>query len=408
MDGTTGRPEGAGSHIWLRYTTQFPVGERVNTIEMGIPVPLGASEEERERLLREAEAGMDQLAKHVESRAARMQQTRSGQASGGAPAAKPSAASVPTPPSAPAVIPMNRAAPAQGSIPAGTPSPRPPAQVPSPPPPPPREAPRGGAGESREKTVPVPPSRPSIAASMPSTPGLAGSASESMRLPQFIQSIKEKLNLTPKEAMDKLNVKSLNGVNLREAFEQLQHLANRQEGRAAPAEQGPAGAESEAQVVRASSPAPGLATSKPGSDILEIKHAVVREMPPAQAFDEELDDVEFDLELDEDEEGEYSSELTENERDFAENMLSKLREARGSSVASAQRLQALNNVVGEQLSKEQLLELIQGVWNISTLNKLKNEQNEALISWAKQDAFVEEAEVVLALLQENAYARSDR
>jgi hypothetical protein len=45
---------------------------------------------------------------------------------------------------------------------------------------------------------------------------------------------------------------------------------------------------------------------------------------------------------------------------------------------------------------------------VATLNKLKSEQVEALISWAKEDAFVEEAEVVLAFLQENTYARSDR
>ena len=43
MDGTTGKPDGAGTHIWLRYATQFTVGERTHTIEMGIPVPLGAS-----------------------------------------------------------------------------------------------------------------------------------------------------------------------------------------------------------------------------------------------------------------------------------------------------------------------------------------------------------------------------
>src|SRR2546423_4448996 len=74
MDGTTGKPDGAGTHIWLRYATQFTVGERTHTIEMGIPVPLGASAETRERLFREAEAGIDQLASHVESRVTQVQQ----------------------------------------------------------------------------------------------------------------------------------------------------------------------------------------------------------------------------------------------------------------------------------------------------------------------------------------------
>ncbi len=415
MDDTTERPDGAGSHIWLRYSTQFSVGERINTIEMGIPVPLGASEEERESLIREADAGMDQLAKHVEGRAARMQQARNGNAALGAAAAKSPFVAAPSPPPAPAAVPANKTAPAQAAPPAAsTALPKPPAQIP----PPPRVTP----GESKEKTVAMPPTRPNIGASMPSTPGMAGNTSESMRLPQFIQFIKEKLNLTPKEAMDRLNVKSLNGVNLREAFEQLQRMANKEDGSTAAAEQrtaagegdggeaqkslAPAAEPAEVQPARTAPPAPFPPTNKKGPDILEIKHAVVREMPPAPVFEEELDDEEFGLELDDDEE--FSSELTENERDFAENTLSRLREARGSTAASAARLQVLQNVVGEQLNKEQMLDLIQGTWNIAVLNKLKSEQVEALISWAKQDAFVEEAEVVLALLQENAYARSDR
>jgi hypothetical protein len=265
----------------------------------------------------------------------------------------------------------------------------------------------------------VPPTRPNIGASMPTTPGNAG---ESLKLPQFIQFIKDKLNLTPKEAMEMLNVKSLNGVNLRDAFEELQQMAQEEE-RGAPAAEGkPLEAASAASRAGAQAPqpqpqpqpqpsrpapaAPLPLSNKMGPDILEIKHAVVREMPSSPTFDEELDDEEFDLHLDEDED--YPSELTENERSFAEETLSRLREARGASVASPTRLQALNNVVGEQLSREQLLDLVQGTWNSAALNKLKNEQVEALISWAKQDAFVEEAEVVLALLRENTYARSDR
>ena len=66
MDGTTGKPDGAGTHIWLRYATQFTVGERTHTIEMGIPVPIGASAETRERLFRQAEAGIDQIAREAD------------------------------------------------------------------------------------------------------------------------------------------------------------------------------------------------------------------------------------------------------------------------------------------------------------------------------------------------------
>src|SRR5437016_8501376 len=61
-------------YIWLRYSTQFTTGGRTHTIEMGIPVPLGASAEQREQLIREAEAGMEQLSRRVESRVAQMLQ----------------------------------------------------------------------------------------------------------------------------------------------------------------------------------------------------------------------------------------------------------------------------------------------------------------------------------------------
>ncbi len=423
MDGTTGRPDGIGSYIWLRYTTQFQVGERIDTIEIGVPVPLGASEETRERLFREATAGMDQLAKHVESHAARVQHTR--QRGSTVPAAKLPAA----PPSIPAAAaPANRASTPPVAQPASVSSPKTPAATP------PREAPHAATVDSKETNVP--PTRPNIGASMPSSPGLSGSASESLKLPQFIQFIKDKLDMTPKEAMDRLNVKTLTGVNLREAFEQLQQMVNQEGSGSASTEQKAHETESSAgrpeaekplsenmtDVIgetRSSRPAansnatPAASVlmhpaNKKAPDILEIRHAVVREVPPSPAFDEELEDEELGLDVGDEEDLDYLSELTEHERDFAEDRLSKLREARGSSAASPVRLQALNNVINEQLTKEQLLELIQGIWNVATLNKLKNEQVEALISWAKEDAFVEEAEVVLAFLQENTYARSDR
>ena len=64
-------------YIWLRYSTQFTTGGRTHTIEMGIPVPLGASAEQREQLIREAEAGMEQLSRRVDSRVAQMLQRNS-------------------------------------------------------------------------------------------------------------------------------------------------------------------------------------------------------------------------------------------------------------------------------------------------------------------------------------------
>ena len=146
------------------------------------------------------------------------------------------------------------------------------------------------------------------------------------------------------------------------------------------------------------------------SGIKEITHGVVREIPPASAFDEEIDlDEDEEIDLDEDEEMEFLPDLTNQERAFAGDVLSKLKEARGSSAASDTRLKVLNNVINKQSSDEQLLQLIQGVWGVTALKKLKNEQVEALISWAKAaDDFITEAEIVLAVIQEEQYAGSDR
>jgi hypothetical protein len=71
------------------------------------------------------------------------------------------------------------------------------------------------------------------------------------------------------------------------------------------------------------------------------------------------------------------------------------------------RLKVLHNVTDSQVSEEQVLQLAQGVWGVTSLKKLKNDQVEALISWAKTDDFVGEAENVLLLIQEEQYARSD-
>ncbi len=431
MDGTTGKPDGAGTHIWLRYATQFTVGERTHTIEMGIPVPIGASAETRERLFREAEAGIDQLASHVESRVAQAQkrnmpmssaQNISPSSSPKSPVSTPTSASVSKPSSSPASPPAPTREAALSVPQAGSPQRSPSPEV------------------SERKDVPVPPTRQSIGASMPSTPGIPGDTSESLKLPQFIQVIKDSLGLTPKQAMDLLHVKALSGLNLREAFEQLQQIVDQEAPGTSPSSQqstevspNPTKAEAKTPVDNgASRPGPASITpirsdavtyppdkvpapapiSSPAvssfapnskiSGIKEITHAVVREIPPASAFDEEID-------LDEDEEIEFLPDLTDQERAFAEDVLSRLKEARGSSAASDTRLKVLNTVINDQISNEQLLQLIQGVWGVTTLKKLKNDQVEALISWAKAaDDFISEAEIVLALIQEEQYARSDR
>jgi|SRR5579863_1495469 len=413
MDGKMNKADGSdgtGSHIWLRYATQFTMNGRSVTVEMGIPVPLGASTETRERLIREAEVGMEQLSNHIEGRIGQMVQRIQQAPTAKQPATRP----VNTPTSTP-VQAQTSAAP--------TPKPPTPAQSTQPPQPPQpvqlvpnRE---NVPVASQEREIPSTPPRMNVGASMPNMLS-TGDTAGNLSLPQFIQIIRESLNLAPKQAMDLLKVKSLSGLNYRTALEDLQAaLASEPTDAPEPPlklrEETPArGSERPATNTGARNTTHQPQTPAPISNIVpiskkvpyeEISHAVIRETPPAYppAFDEELDDADIEFE----DEPEYPQ-LTQHERAIAEEVLKRLREAQGSSVASPLRLNAMNNVIGGQISDEQLQQLIQGVWKVNSTKKLKNDQVEALVYWGKDDNFIEEVELVLALLEEGDYARSDR
>jgi ribosomal protein L12E/L44/L45/RPP1/RPP2 len=432
MDGRiTGKPEGTGSHIWLHHTMQVRVGERTHTIEMDIPIPIGASADMREQLLNEAESSMEELASRIENREPRKVTRSQPSQADRAPSIKApvssgqsadNKATANAAPSTPAPTPLQLGAPAQprGSIPTVVPI---------------------------SKETAVPPTRPNIGASMPSSPGMSVDTSGSLKLPQFIQFIKDTLDLSPKQAMELLNVKSLSGLNLREALEELQEMVGHdtasittpmaaasqqpvesnqtketKEHKEQKGEQGQpetpgakAGGASRARDDQAgrSSPASSspiafpTAANPKNPDIIEITNAVIRDTPPSYAFDEEIDLESDGVDLEEEEEVEYVPELTNQERELGEQVLAKLREAHGSSTASDARLKVLHNVTDSQISEEQLLQLVQGIWGITALKKLKNDQVEALISWAKEDDFFSEAEIVLLLMQEEQYAGSD-
>jgi hypothetical protein len=337
---------------------------------------------------------------------------------------------------------------------------------------------------------------------MPPSPGLPAGT---LQLPQFLQYLKE-MGLDARRAMDLLKVKSLSGLNLREALEQLQHILM-QEGaptaqsptqaparpvaqpqtpmqsqsqastsRPKPAENNPgsnpanpgpaksgennpgagkqtARAPQSTQSAQSSShptPAPPSAsvsnrTARPATPLSsaasaarpatnstpaanpaaassakntdsESRPLVLQEgqAPYPVVFDEEDNETELeDFELDEDEEEQESAfgigvGLSAVNRGTAEDIVSRLREAGGASLISASRLNALRNVIIGQLEPEQLQALIRGVWGAASDKKLKSEQAEALISWGKQDDFMAEALMVLALFEEDANASSNR
>ena len=240
---------------------------------------------------------------------------------------------------------------------------------------------------------------------MPSTPAM-GSDSNNLSLQQFIGYIRENMGLNPKQAMDMLKIKTLSGMNLRDAVEQLQKIvrpdsaaeteqqAHETASASTPTRQnsGPLSATSSRPIEMARSSAPPNAER--AKTVNEDEHAYA-------AFDEEVEPGDNNEQEDELENFDFPRELTVQERVQARNKIDNLREHRGAAPSSAGCQQVLLNVVDTQINADQLQDLIAGVWNVTTIKKLKVDQVEELISWAKEDDFVSEVEAVLAMLEED-------
>jgi hypothetical protein len=375
-----------GAYIWLRYSTQYVRDGQTHTVEMSIPVPIGATAEQREQLISEAESGMRQLTGHVEQRGVQPGGSRVQSQSSTAPrSTQPPPASRPT-------VPLTKTANRPASMPA------------------PQTGPQPSGGQQtveHEEEVPV---RQGIAATHTLSPN---DNTTSLQLPQFIQYIKENLDLTPKQAMDLLNVKSLStGINLRDALENLKRIVGQQKG------QPEAAVGVRKSVYETSAPPLASANTAPvrrPSGPLTSGSTREANVPrtPEPIFDEEvgpdeLDESELERMLGEDE-PDAGNELSQKQLEQARAKISELREMQGAATVTDGRLRVLNNVVNSQISEDQLQSLTEGVWRIPMLKRLKVDQVEALISWAKiDDDFVEQVDAVLAVLEEERYARGNR
>ncbi len=467
MNNKMDRPEETGEmgkqpHIWLRYATQFTTGGRTHSIEMGIPVPPGASAEVRAQLIREAAAGMDQLASHVENRVNQMLQRSVRPQS-----TTSSATATATPMAAPASRPASRPPTAVHAAPSHDVASEETQKLPA-----------------QDKEVVVPPTRTSVGASMPVAPKLQGDANGNLKLTQFLQIIRETMGLTSQQAKELLQVPTLNDLNLRDALERLQHIvAQKASGSAssnqkqregsqlktgqksstppqpapAPSAQGrpqgsplhvgagqapavddkaetaqgrpqgsplhvgagqapavdgkaetaqgrPQGSPlhvgaGQAPAVDGKAETPPVSSSGPRPPIDLTRRVTLNDKRPGYRFDEEDEEDEISVLYDGDDEGEHPG-LTAEERLRARDLISKLQGVRGASSASQGRLTVLHNVVSSQISDGQLRQLLQGLWDITTEKKLKADQVEELISWAKEDDFADEVDAVLTLLEE--------
>jgi hypothetical protein len=419
----TGIGEGTGEHphIWLRYATQFTTAGRTHTIEMGIPVPVGATAEMRAQLIREAEVGMDQLSSYVESRVTQMLQRNQ----------RPQSTTPPSLAASSAPKPISK--PPTGSSPASTP------------------ATQDITAQETQKTA-VPPTRTHVGASMPLAPGLPGDANAALTLTQFLHFIKGTLGLTHQQAKDLLQVQTLNGLNLREALERLQRLIAQNTAGSTTPEQKPQEPQQSQPLQRPAAPSaptpmplpaasarpslkpatnpgpsstpqstapvplkplatttgpgsssspgtPGTSSTSTNTPIDLSTRRSVNDQRPTYKFDEE-DDLDEDLAFDDLDDSEARPALSAEDRLRARTILSKMKDIRGSTASSEGRLKVLHNVISTQITPEQLQQLLQAFWGTNTPKKLKADQVEELISWAKEDEFANEVEAVLTVLEE--------
>lgn len=382
----TSREKATGT-IRLRYNRQFQNGGHTHTIDAECLLPVGASQEAREQVAREIELSVAQLVQQIAR-----QSTRS-----------------------------TEGARSQHATPA------PPAQVATRPPMPPVREP--------EATTALPAARLPVSESMPTTPVTGGE--RKIRLPDFINVIKKHWDMSPQEAMKLLRVQTLDGLNYREAYTTLKGIVERRNASTQSAAtpynstrpvpmppEAPrptnrnvppgSGLPSSVQTPRPQSQAvsqttPG-ATAIPPVEPTSPEHTepalltdmagphkaplppqlgTVRDLAPRTYFTEEEDyEGEEDGLPDEQAAKHLSGKLK----------LDELKELRGNTMASAGRIKVLDNVMGSQVNEAELQKIMQAAWGVTTAKKLKADQIESLITWAKEDSFEEEVAAVLAWL----------
>ena len=451
-------------HIWLRQTVTFTVNGQTRTLEIGIPLPRNASAQDVEALLGVADAGMSALSRRLDAQVTEalaedastqipMIDTASARAIPAAPATTPVPTheapsangyaprepidTAPAPTAEPdSALPHEKGVASQPHAPnvpsrADTATPRT-----SAPPPAPERTPkpqRPDAVAPRPQAPSTPPAIPAARSAL-----IASEMGVEMTRAQFLASAGE-LGLNPRQAMDQLGVRSLEGLNLREALESLR----RQLLGAASA------AESEVEIAPEPEPvAPAAATSAApryfeeeddetipysldeetddddetiGDDFASSVSSRSANKPLPAGEDDPLDDIDLEDVPDlsppasarqratpatrkastaatEPPTTATEAAPTGSGRTQAMQLIGKLRAATGGGPASDYQRNAYHNIVEDELGKPQATALVRGLWR-TTLDRLSSGQLEALIRWGKEEVFAEEAAQVIATLR---------
>ena len=431
-------------HIWLRQTVTYMVDGQTRTLEIGVPVPRNATEEEVEELLRAADAGMRAITRRLDAQIAAAAEggdapqrsalppapgassgateraSVNGRAAAGSASAPEPEPATHTPPRAPAGAP---AAPTPTSTPAATPA----------------ATSAASARAPEPAAVPQRPAAPPVAPARPPAPASASANSAEMTRPEFLAAASE-LGLNPRQAMDRLKVRSLEGLNLREALESLRRQMLGAPDAAAP----------EPEPLPATSPTPGTApdsearyfeeeddetiffTADDEDEALDEEPAPPAGGPATRAAtgDTGEDDEDALEAMDDEIDLEDVPDLappapasrrraapareavappaapaipatpaaTSGARTQAMQLIGKLRAATGGGPASDYQRNAYRNIVEDELGKTQATALVRGLWR-TTADRLSAGQLDALIRWGKEEVFAEEALLVLAALR---------
>jgi hypothetical protein len=232
---------------------------------------------------------------------------------------------------------------------------------------------------------------------------------------QFIAEIAV-LGLNPNTAMKRLGLHTLEGVNLRQALEQLrQQLLHER-----PASSG--GLAAQADDMEGSGagnyPARGVPppSSSPRRPAPELKHAsLLSQVAPAER--PLLRTVpEHDLVMEEEESPAMEAPVEQAEQERApipirgrtlrsvqeqaqaQIVLERLRRIKGRlNPPSSGNLKAFRNVVEGQIGAEKTAALLQAVWNVSAPERLSPDQVAECIRWGKDDHFEDEVDLLLKL-----------
>ena len=403
-------------YLWLKQSVTFTVNGQTRTVEIALPLRPGATADEVEALLSEADAGMERLSRHMDARVAAI-------SGNGAPASPPPSTAAPVEPGHALTTPDTQPTPVSH-----TPAPEPKRAAepvsPNSSRPPATSAPARPTPPAPSSARPTPPAPEPSRQSQPSR-----AAQAELSRPDFIAALKE-IDLDVRQAMQRLGVRSLEGLNLREALEALRRQTLRAEDDAAsakpvPSTSRPSSAQEEPPHYFEEEDEPDMTFTVAGDD--EPEDELPYEEGAAGGWDNDADDLDDVPDFGppptsrrapsaghtptpppsrpargvppgpHSEPVEHAAPATgENTR--AAQLLTRLRAAQGGGVPTSQQRTAYRNIIVQEVGETMATALVRGVWRV-TPERLGPEQMDELLSWGKQDTFSDDAQIVIAELR---------